>query len=77
MIIPDAVYRELADLKIPVPGTLEVKTFHWLEIRQVINIQQVKYFREEVGLDFCSLSNIFVLYLDNQHSILCQKWNIN
>lgn len=35
--IPEAVYRELADISPPVPGTLEVQSALWLEVRQVIN----------------------------------------
>ena len=48
--IPEAVYRELADIAPPVPGTLEVQTATWLEVRQVINYQVVKRLIDEVRL---------------------------
>ncbi|MGK7903844.1 MAG: DUF3368 domain-containing protein [Hormoscilla sp.] len=37
IIIPEAVYRELTDLDSPVPGTSEVQTYDWIEMRQVEN----------------------------------------
>lgn len=36
VIIPEAVYRELADIEPPVPGTHEVKFASWLQVRQVV-----------------------------------------
>jgi len=36
IIIPEAVYRELTDLDSPVPGTSEVQTYDWIEMRQVL-----------------------------------------
>jgi predicted nucleic acid-binding protein len=32
ILIPEAVYHELADIDPPVPGTLEVQTLDWLEV---------------------------------------------
>lgn len=32
ILIPEAVYRELADIDPPVPGTVEVQTLDWLEV---------------------------------------------
>ncbi len=32
ILIPEAVYRELADIDPPVPGPVEVQTFDWLEV---------------------------------------------
>ena len=49
--IPEAVYRELADITPPVPGTLEVQTATWLEVRQVVNYQVVKRLIDDVRLD--------------------------
>ena len=49
--IPEAVYRELADIAPPVPGTLEVQRATWLEVRQVINYQVVKRLIDEARLD--------------------------
>lgn len=37
IIIPEAVYRELTDIDSPVPGTSEVQTYDWIEMRQVEN----------------------------------------
>jgi len=49
--IPEAVYRELADIDPPVPGSLEVQTAPWIEVRQVTNYKVVKYLMNEVWLD--------------------------
>jgi uncharacterized protein len=49
--VPVAVYRELADIDPPVPGTLEVQTVSWLEVKQVINREVVERLRDEVRLD--------------------------
>jgi uncharacterized protein len=49
--IPEAVYRELADIAPPVPGTLEVQTASWLEVRQVVNLEVVERLQVEVRLD--------------------------
>jgi len=51
VIIPAAVYRELADIDPPVPGTLEVQTASWLEIRYVTNQEVVERLQNEVRLD--------------------------
>ncbi|MFN6461630.1 MAG: DUF3368 domain-containing protein [Nostoc sp. DedVER02] len=49
--IPEAVYRELADIDPPVPGTTEVQTASWLKVRQVINREVVERLKNEVTLD--------------------------
>ncbi|WP_026732684.1 DUF3368 domain-containing protein [Fischerella sp. PCC 9605] len=49
--IPEAVYRELADIDPPVPGSLEVQAASWLEVRQVVNRNAVKRLQHEVKLD--------------------------
>ncbi len=51
VMIPEAVYRELADIEPPVPGTLEVRTAPWLKVRQVVTHEIVKRLRDEVRLD--------------------------
>lgn len=51
VMIPEAVYRELADINPPVPGTLEVQNASWIEVRQVSNYEVVKRLRDEVRLD--------------------------
>jgi uncharacterized protein len=51
VMIPEAVYRELAEIDPPVPGTLEVQTAPWLEIRQVVNRAVVERLQSEVRLD--------------------------
>jgi uncharacterized protein len=51
VIIPEAVYRELADINPPVPGTLEVQSVSWLEVRQVNSRITVKRLQSEVRLD--------------------------
>jgi hypothetical protein len=45
------VYRELADIEPPVPGTLEVQTASWLEVRAVVNREVVERLQSEVRLD--------------------------
>ncbi len=49
--IPEAVYRELADVDPPVPGTLEAQTADWLKVRKVINREAVERLQNEVRLD--------------------------
>lgn len=51
VIIPEAVYRELTDIEPPVPGTLEVQSASWLEVRQVVNRNVVERLQYEVRLD--------------------------
>ncbi len=51
VIIPEAVYRELADIDPPVPGTLEVQTALWLEVRRVANLEVVRGLQDEARLD--------------------------
>ena len=48
IIIPPAVYEELTDLEYPVPGTAEVQTLKWIEVRQLKNFEQSKAFRQVV-----------------------------
>lgn len=50
--IPEAVYRELAEISPPVPGALEVQDALWLEVRQVTNRAIVERLQNEVRLDF-------------------------
>lgn len=45
------MYRELAEIDPPVPGTLEVKSSPWLEVRQVLNRVMVERLQVEVRLD--------------------------
>ncbi|HYX15729.1 MAG TPA: DUF3368 domain-containing protein [Nostoc sp.] len=49
--IPEAVFCELTDFDPLVPGTSEVQTASWLEVRQVTNREIVKRLRDEVRLD--------------------------
>lgn len=51
VIIPEAVYRELAEVYSPVPGTLEVKSAPWIEVRPVANRDVVEHFRLDARLD--------------------------
>lgn len=51
VIIPEAVYHELTDIVPPVPGTLEVQSASWLEVRQVVNREIVGHLLDEVRLD--------------------------
>ena len=49
--IPEAVYRKLADINPPVPGTIEVQTANWLKVKQVADREFVKRLIDEVRLD--------------------------
>jgi uncharacterized protein len=51
VIIPEAVYRELVDIDPPVPGTLEVQTISWFEVKQIANRNVVERLQEKVRLD--------------------------
>ena len=51
VIIPEAVYRELADIDPPVPGTLEVQSVSWLEVRQVKDFGIVERLQNDARLD--------------------------
>ena len=51
VIIPEAVYRELTDIDPPVPGTLEVQSVTWLEVRDVVNRKSVERLQGEMSLD--------------------------
>jgi hypothetical protein len=46
--IPLAVYEELTVLEYPVPGTTEVQTLNWIEVRQLKDSEQSKAFRQIV-----------------------------
>ncbi len=49
--IPEAVYRELADVEPAVPGTLEAQTASWIQVRQVTNHYFVERLQQEARLD--------------------------
>jgi uncharacterized protein len=51
VIIPTAVYDELVDLDFVVPGTLEVQSAEWIEVRAVTNQAEVNRLRHTIGLD--------------------------
>lgn len=51
IIIPQAVYRELTAVKNPVPGTKEVQTLDWIEVKQVVNLSLVNFLRQQQLLD--------------------------
>lgn len=51
VIIPEAVYRELTDLEFPVPGSFEVQSASWLDIRQVWDRSMVERLKIEARLD--------------------------
>ena len=51
VMIPEAVHRELVDIDPPAPGTLEVQTAAWLEIRAVANRAVVERLQTMVRLD--------------------------
>lgn len=48
IIIPEAVYRELTDVDTPVPGTTEVQSFDWIQMRQVENYSLVTLLQRDI-----------------------------
>ncbi len=51
VLIPTAVYAELVNLDAAVPGTLEVQSAQWIEIRKVTNQAEVDRLRNVTRLD--------------------------
>lgn len=51
VIIPEAVYRELVDIEPLVPGSAEVQTATWLEVKLIANNEVVERLQSEVRLD--------------------------
>lgn len=51
VIIPEAVYRELVDIDPPAPGSVEVQTATWLEVKLIANREVVERLQSEVRLD--------------------------
>ncbi|MGD1699341.1 DUF3368 domain-containing protein [Dapis sp. BLCC M229] len=50
VIIPQAVYDEMASLGYQVPGTVEVQTLDWIENRKVENRQGVEELRVDLDI---------------------------
>ncbi|NEP44212.1 MAG: DUF3368 domain-containing protein, partial [Okeania sp. SIO2H7] len=50
VIIPQAVYDEMASLGYQVPGTVEVQTFGWIESRAVSDRQRVEELQVDLDL---------------------------
>ncbi|HBE18578.1 MAG TPA: DUF3368 domain-containing protein [Cyanobacteria bacterium UBA11149] len=50
ILIPTAVYQELT-VDPPVPGTLEVQTFQWIEVRASSNLTMVEQLQNQAQLD--------------------------
>jgi len=50
IIIPQAVYDEMASLRYSVPGTIEVQTFPWIQTQQVTNRILVTQLQTEIDL---------------------------
>ncbi len=51
VIIPEAVYLELADIDPPVPGALEAQSADWLQSRQVTDLSVVQRLQNQARLD--------------------------
>lgn len=51
VIIPAAVYRELVDIEPPVPGSIEVQTATWLEVKSIAKREVVERLQSEGRLD--------------------------
>ncbi len=48
IIIPQAVYDEMASLGYTVPGTIEVQTLAWIQTQQVMNLTLVTQLQTEI-----------------------------
>jgi predicted nucleic acid-binding protein len=48
IIIPQAVYSEMANLDYEVPGTKEVKTLAWIETQTISNLALVEQLKTEI-----------------------------
>ena len=51
IVIPDAVYRELAEIDPPVPGTLEIQAAPWVKVSQVLDSAVIERLQVETKLD--------------------------
>lgn len=51
VLIPTAVYQELTDIDPAVPGTLEVQTLPWIEVRTVEDLRMVQLLQTQGQLD--------------------------
>lgn len=51
ILIPEAVYHELADIDPPVPGTVEVQTLDWLEVLSLRDQMMVDQLQNQSQLD--------------------------
>jgi len=51
ILIPEAVYHELADIDPPVPGTVEVQTLDWLEVLSLRDQTMVDQLQNQSQLD--------------------------
>jgi len=51
LTIPEAVYRELARVNPPVPGTVEVQTAGWIQVQRVSDNSLVTMLEEQQQLD--------------------------
>lgn len=69
VVIPEAVYRELVDIKPPVPGSAEVQSATWLEVKLVINHEVTERLQNEIKLDLGE-SEAIALALEIGASIL-------
>ncbi len=50
VLIPEAVYRELADPNFPVAGAIEVQTFDWIQTRAVRDRTLVEALSNELDI---------------------------
>lgn len=51
VVIPEAVYRELVDIELSVPGSAEVQTATWIEVKLIANREVVERLKREAKLD--------------------------
>ena len=66
------MYRELTEIAPPVPGTLEVQTAPWLEVRQVSNRQAIERLQLDVRLALGE-SEAIALALELNADLLLKK----
>jgi len=66
ILIPEAVYHELADIDPPVPGTVEVQTLDWLEVLSLRDQMMVDQLQNQSQLDIRVNRNQLRLHLKSK-----------
>jgi predicted nucleic acid-binding protein len=84
VVIPQAVYDEMAGLDQVVPGAIEVQTLSWIQTQKIAGIQQAKELQQEIDLGeseaivlALELQAELVLLDDRKARIVASRYQIN